>query len=255
MLCRVLRLASGLRAFSSAQKAASLGEDGYEVVKNLLQPEEIEGIKRTANNILNYLDERKEAPRVGQDYLYFSGGYLIKSKFSVYKITDENKLIVGPGIAAMGQRMDDLEPFKEFACSTVMQKIAAEKFNMRAPALAGMSYIFEMKGEWSNFRKENAFYRTNPLSTKGILVSLSDMPKDEGFFMIPNSHKNQPATFYRKSGIETTKDPPKETDQEKQIVLEKGNILIYDGNLNYKMYSAFNYIEIVKTKVWCCCRW
>jgi len=236
MLCGMKRLAGRIRAFSTT---ATLHKDGYEIIRNIFKVEEIESVKRTANSILRYLDERKETTKTEEDYLYYSGGYSIKSNFSVINISGESKLIIGSGIAVMGQRMDyDVDAFKEFAYSKAIQEVVKETFNMQAPALAGMSYIFEMQNEWSTYRKENSYYRTRPFTTKGILVSLSDMPKDEGIFIIPNSHKAPPTTLLRKQEgkiiVESEVDP--KLMQGEQIILGKGETMLYDGNLSYKMY-------------------
>ena len=114
---------------------------------------------------------------------------------------------------------------------------------MKAPAIVGMSYIIKMQKEWSNFRKENSFIRTSPQSTKGILIALGEIAANEGFFYIPNSHKSPPKSFLKKLKNENSENEidliPKsipEADKGIRIPLKRGDILIYDGNLSYKMY-------------------
>ncbi len=83
-------------------------------------------------------------------------------------------------------------------------------------------------------------------------MSLTDVGENEGFFYIPDSHRNPPSTFLRRmpeddrrSGKRNPRSPklamipgvPKDESRAPvRIPLNRGDVLVYSGNLTYTMY-------------------
>jgi len=235
---------------TSLEKMPKFNEHGYEINKNILRPEESEDMRFVANGVLKLLKDERSKTILEEDYYHYSGGYPISSMFKVINVVDKLKCVTGAGINALGHSLHlDVPRFREFAHSSIVKRIAKDILKMQAPAVASMSYIFEMQNNWANFRKDNSFIRTSPLSTKSLIFSLSDVTENEGIFIIPNSHLIEPTTFMRNP---CPKKPgkacmlpgvkPQKIMKMERIPLGKGDVFAYDGNLSYKMYF-FSFIK------------
>ncbi len=248
LFSRTLPLLCRTQVTNALEKMPKLDEHGYELSKGVLRPEEIEDLRFNANSVYRLVAHERGTNFSEEDYYFFSGGSPVKSEFRVINLVGKTKCINGRGITALGPNIhEDLPKFREFANSCIVKRVAKDILKMNAPAIVSMSYIFESHGDWATFRKDSSFIRTSPPSTKGILVSLSDVSEGEGFFIVPNSHRVPPATYMRKVQ-ETSTDKKKTINKvmmiptvkeialkSERIPLARGDILAYSGDLMYKM--------------------
>lgn len=87
-------------------------------------------------------------------------------------MTENLRGMIGEGLTLLGGALHDIiKPFYKFVYSDEVKRIARHIFMMEAPLVVTCTYLFTLHGDWNYLRKDNAFVRTNPLSTQVPFLS------------------------------------------------------------------------------------
>lgn len=217
--------------------------DGYIVIEDFLSEDEIEELKREAEDLIKLMPEQSKRTifsttdqenQQNRDTYFLESSDKISYFFEAGALDSEGKLLVDPSVSLnkIGHALHELNPvFRKISLSEKVKECAFQ-LGFEDPAIAQSMYIFKNPGIGGEVvaHQDGWYLHTEPTKVVGFWLALEDATLENGcLWFSKGSHK---------SGVHRrcTRNPDKNSKE----------LLVYDVPAPFYQKSSFTAVPVRK---------
>ncbi|MFT2111596.1 phytanoyl-CoA dioxygenase family protein [Marinomonas sp. 2405UD68-3] len=238
------------------EQVKQYSEQGYLVLDELFDVNEINKIKAQAEKIISEWDElsqdhiftTEDNDRSGNDF-FLSSSENISCFFEEEAFNDKGELCQDKNLCInkIGHALHELDPiFERFSHLPILGEIAAS-IGLINPQIRQSMYIFKQPkiGGVVNWHQDASFFYTEPQSVVTYWFAMEDATLENGCLWVePEGHKGPLRERFNRSGLDTNmvtldKTPWPTEKSTIPVEVKAGSLMIFHGYLPH--YSAPNY--------------